>query len=115
MRKPTFWFPTCSGTNHAVQVQKMARGLKVRIRKVEGLFYLCSEIKGADQLRVFVFAFAYAKCWFSHDAVHIWDRGFYRFLGRVFTSKVYLPNICTPLYQIFKINVIYNVLTVYRY
>ena len=27
-------------------------------------------------------------------------------LGRVFTSKVYLPNICTPLYQIFKINVI---------
>ena len=25
-------------------------------------------------------------------------------LGRVFTSKVYLPNICTPLYQIFKIN-----------
>ena len=29
----------------------MARGLKFRIQKVEGLYYLCSENKGADQLR----------------------------------------------------------------
>ena len=29
----------------------MARGLKFRIKKVEGLYYLCSEFKGADQLR----------------------------------------------------------------
>ena len=50
MRKPTFWFPTWSDTNQAVQLQKMARGLKVWIQKVEGLFYLCSENKGADQL-----------------------------------------------------------------
>ena len=28
-----------------------ARGLKFRIEKVEGLYYLCSENKGADQLR----------------------------------------------------------------
>ena len=28
----------------------MARGLKFRIKKVEGLYYLCSENKGADQL-----------------------------------------------------------------
>ena len=28
MRKPTFWFPTCSDTNQAAQLQKMARGLK---------------------------------------------------------------------------------------
>ena len=54
------------------------------------MFYLCSENKGADQLIcVFVFAyaikagflmtwlililfvFAYAKCWFSHDAAKI--------------------------------------------
>ena len=28
MRKPTFWFPTCSNTNQAVHLQKMARGLK---------------------------------------------------------------------------------------
>ena len=31
MRKPTFWFPTWSDTNQAVQLQKIARGLKFRI------------------------------------------------------------------------------------
>ena len=49
MRKPTFWFSTWSNTNLAVQLQKMARGLKFRIQKVEGLYYPCSENKGADQ------------------------------------------------------------------
>ena len=51
MRKPTFWFPTWSDTNQAVQLQKMARGLEFQIYKVKGLYYLCSENKGADQLR----------------------------------------------------------------
>ena len=51
MRKPTFLFPTWSDTNQAVKLQKMARGLKFQIKKVEGLYYLCSENKGADQLR----------------------------------------------------------------
>ena len=51
MRKPTFWFLTRSDTNQAVQLQKMARGLKFWVKKVEGLYYLCSENKGADQLR----------------------------------------------------------------
>ena len=51
MRKPMFWFPTRSDTNQAVQLQKMIRGLKFRIWKVEGLYYLCNENKGADQLR----------------------------------------------------------------
>ena len=50
MRKPTFWFPTWSNTNQAVQLQKMDRGLKFRFQKIEGLYYLCSENKGADQL-----------------------------------------------------------------
>ena len=31
MRKLTFWFPTWSNTNQAVQLQKTARGLKFRI------------------------------------------------------------------------------------
>ena len=35
----------------AEQLQKMARGLKFRIYEAEGLYYLCSENKGADQLR----------------------------------------------------------------
>ena len=50
MRKPTFWYPTWSDTNQAVQLQKLARDLKYQIHKVEGLNYLCSENKGADQL-----------------------------------------------------------------
>ena len=44
-------FSTRSDTNQDVQPQKMARGLKFGIKEVEGLFYLCSENKGADQLR----------------------------------------------------------------
>ena len=44
-------FPTRSHTNRAVQSQKMARGLKICIYEVEGLYYPCSENKGADQLR----------------------------------------------------------------
>ena len=51
MRKPAFWFLTWCDTNQAVQLQKMARGLKFQIKKVEGLYYLCSKNKGADQLR----------------------------------------------------------------
>ena len=51
MRKPMLKFPTKSDTNQAVQLQKMARGLKFQTSKVEGLYYLYSENKGADQLR----------------------------------------------------------------
>ena len=50
MRKPTFWFRTMSDTNQAVQLQKMARGLKFWILKLEALCYQCSENKGADEL-----------------------------------------------------------------
>ena len=76
MRKPTFWFPTWSDTNQAVQLQKMARGLKFWIWKIEGLYYLCSENKGADQLRGYREAdlrlcFRICKRWFSHDAAHM--------------------------------------------
>ena len=51
MRKPVFGFPTRPDTNRAVQPQEMARGLKFRISVEEGLYYLCRENKGADQLR----------------------------------------------------------------
>ena len=36
--------------NRAAQTQKMVRGLKFFILKEEGLYYLCSKNKGADQL-----------------------------------------------------------------
>ena len=61
----------------------MARGLKFRIKKEEGLYYLCSENKGADQLCSYRTAdlhlfFAYAKSQFSHDMAHINYVYFYR-------------------------------------
>ena len=43
-------FPIRSDTNRAVQPQKMARCLKFQIKEVEGLYYPCSENKGADQI-----------------------------------------------------------------
>ena len=46
-------FPTWSDINMAVQPQKMSRGMKFRIKEVEGLYYPCSRNKGADQLHVY--------------------------------------------------------------
>ena len=54
VRKPVFRvsvFRTRSVTNRAVQSQKMVRGFKFWIYIEEGLYYPCSENKGADQLR----------------------------------------------------------------
>ena len=50
--------------NRAVQPQKRASGLKVRIKKVVGLYDLCGENKGADKLAC-AFVLAYAKQFFS--------------------------------------------------
>ena len=64
--KTGLWgFPTRSDTNRAVQLQKIAKGLKFRIYKEEGLYYLCSENKGADQLRSYCAAdlrLCFSKC-----------------------------------------------------
>ena len=51
MRKPTIWVPIRCDKNRAVQSLQMVRGWKVWIKKVEELYYPCSENKGADQLR----------------------------------------------------------------
>ena len=61
MRKQAFWFPTWSDANQAVQLQKMARGLKFQTLNVEGSYYLCSENKGADQLRSLRLCFRICK------------------------------------------------------
>ena len=53
----------------AVQPQKMARGLKFLIYKLEEMYFLCSKNKGADQLcgyrtadlRLCFLVFSYAK------------------------------------------------------
>ena len=77
MRKPTFWFPTWSDTNQAVQLQKMARGLKFRIRKVEELYSTIHVTKtkalisfGVTTKLICVFVFAYAKHMFCHDVAN---------------------------------------------
>ena len=51
----------------------MARGLKIQIKEVKGMFYLSSENKGADQLgghrsADLHFWFRICKKQFSHDA-----------------------------------------------
>ena len=79
MRKPTFWFRTWSDTNRALQLQKMVRGLKFRIEKVEGFYYRCSENKVADQPRGYreleadlrLWFHTYVKRLFSDDAAQL--------------------------------------------
>ena len=72
-----FWFPTWSDTYQAVQLQKLTRDLKFGIWKVEGLYYLCSENKGADQLpdyREADLGLCFRKCWFSHEVAHMFSQ-----------------------------------------
>ena len=70
-------FLTRSNTNQAAQPQKMVKGLKFRMHEVEGLYFLCSENKGADQRYcvtaqlICVFVFAYAKIRFSQKEAHL--------------------------------------------
>ena len=44
-------FRICKQQMSLVMGKPTARGLKFRIKEVEGLYYPCSENKGADQLR----------------------------------------------------------------
>ena len=65
-----------SDTNQAVISLNMARGLKFWIQEEEGLYYPCSENKGADQLRGYREAdlrlcFRIYKVLFSHDAAQL--------------------------------------------
>ena len=49
MKKKQFGVSTRSDTKQAVQSQKQARSLKFRFLVEDGLYYPCSETKGADQ------------------------------------------------------------------
>ena len=65
-------FPTRSDTNGAVKPKNMARCLKLWIKRVEGLYCLCSKNKGADHLCGYCtadlhFVLAYEKSRFSHE------------------------------------------------
>ena len=74
--KPIMWFPNMSDTNQAVQSQKHAGSLKFQISKEEEVYYPFSENKGVISFAITaklicVFVFAYADCWFSHEAAQI--------------------------------------------
>ena len=62
------WFLNRHGTNHAVQSQKQARNLKFRICTIS-VAKTKALISFAVKL-ICVFVFAYANCWFSHEAAH---------------------------------------------
>ena len=70
--KPTMWFLNRSGTNQAAQSQKTARSMKfcrdftIRVAKTKALISFAVTAK-----LICVFVFAYADCWFSHEAAHI--------------------------------------------
>ena len=87
-----------SDTNQAVDPQRVARGLNFQIQEVEGLYYPCSENKGADQLAVtaqliWAFVFAYVKIRFSHDAAHMYS---------INISKLKQPMLFTKLLRRFQ-------------
>ena len=63
-------FPTRSDTKRAVNPQKIAGRLKFRTNELEGLHYLFSESKEADNL-ICAFVFTYAKSRVSYDAVQL--------------------------------------------
>ena len=79
------WFPTRSDTNRAVQSQKMARGWKFWIQKVEELCIRVAKTKALISFAVTAklicaFVFTYAECWFSHEAAEIYDLSHYMYL-----------------------------------
>ena len=66
------WFPNWSDTNHAVQSQTMASGLKFRFKKKRKCTFVVARTKVLISFAVIaklicVFVFAYADCWFSHE------------------------------------------------
>ena len=75
MRKPIMWFLNRYDRNRSVQAQKIARGWKFRIKKVEELncaaktkALICFAVTAR---LICTFGFAYADYWFSHQAAHM--------------------------------------------
>ena len=69
----------------------MARGFKFWTFEEEGLFHLCSENKGADQLRRYCAAdlrlcFHICKSRFSHDEAHMC---FYLYFKEIYVSQLF--------------------------
>ena len=82
--------PNRSDTKQAVQSQKQAGSLKFRTLEEENVYYPCGENKGADQVTaklICVFVFAYAECWFSHEAADILGKVFHDYGVKTFCRQ----------------------------
>ena len=70
-------FLTMSDTNLAVQLQKMAREMKIQINEVEGLYYLAVQLqKIAREMKIQIYEveglyYLGSKSRFSHDATQM--------------------------------------------
>ena len=78
------WFLTRSDTNQTVQLLEMARGLNFVFRKKRYYTIQVAKTKALISFAVTaklicVFVFAYADCWFSHDAARLICYGCKRF------------------------------------
>ena len=76
MRKQTIWVPEQVRHNPPVQLQKIARSLKFRIRKKKDCTIHVAKTKVLTSFAVTVklvcaFVFAYADCCFSYSATHL--------------------------------------------
>ena len=70
------WFPNRSDINRTVQSQKMVRGLNFVFYLKRGCTICVAKTKALISFAVTaklicVFVFAYADCWFSHEAAQI--------------------------------------------
>ena len=70
------WFSNRSDTNQAVQAQKQARSLEFHIKKKRKCTFRVAKTKALISFAVTVkltctFVFAYADCWFSHEAAQL--------------------------------------------
>ena len=71
MRKPTIWFPNKSHTIRSVQLKKTASSLKFRRRGIVLSVKRKQRRRSVTAKLICVFVFAYANCWFSHEAAQI--------------------------------------------
>ena len=78
------WFTTRSDTNKAVQSQKMPIGLNfkknrdctIRVAKTKALISFAVTAK-----LICALGFAFADCWFSHEATHLLNTQFMPFIN----------------------------------
>ena len=74
MRKPTFWFPPGPTQTKLYSHKRWLEAGNFGLRKKRDFtIYVAKNIGAVTAKLICVFVFAYAKCWFSHDAAQIFS------------------------------------------